>query len=245
MFSRSETVFGIPDQLATIDRRLVSQQMVSQIPGQLHTITQELVRQRTERQNQTTMWEEHRVTLGQVSHGVNGLQQGIDSAKGQVVAAQRAQDQKLDQILEQMLKLTLERQQPSRVVEVPEHGSATPEPSGTGPCSELMESLTRLCRLVDLHQEKRTLSHSTDVVKSLLALLSYMMSGEFLQGAVAASLVSKGACDRCCGRHVESLKECLSSVYGVLLSSRCTTLNHHGNVTRAKGAVHGRLIGLP
>lgn len=179
-----------------------------------------------------TTWEEYRLTLSQVSHGVGSLQQEIDSTKQDVLAAQAAQGvettQKLNQILEQMLKLNLERQQPNRVVEVPDYGFAAPEPPSLGPCSELMNSMARLCRLVDIQQGNTTLNNSTDIVKGLLAMLSYMMSGEFLQGAVAASLVKTGACERCCGRHIESLKESLSSVYGVLLSARRTTLNHHG-----------------
>lgn len=183
------------------------------------------------------MWEEHRTTLGQVSQGVSSLQQGVDSAMNHMLAAQTAQgaetNQKLDQILEQMLQLNLERQQPNRVVEVPDHGRATPEPPGPEPCSELMDSVAHLCRLVDMQQGATAVHNSSDVIKGLLAMLDRMMSGEFLQGAVAASLVKAGACERCCGRHVESLKECLSSVYGILLSSRRTTLNHHGKVTCA------------
>lgn len=232
MIPRSETVFGIPDQLAIIDRRLVSQQEMIQVPGQLRTISQELIQQRTERRTETTMWEEHRTTLGQVSHGVSHLRQGMDSATQEMLTAQAAQgtetNQKLDKILEQMLKLTLERQQPNMVIEVSHHGPPTPEPTNLGPCSNLLDSIARLCRLVDTQQGSMRHHNSPDVVNALLAMLSCMMSGEFLQGAVAAHLVKVGLCERCHGRHLETLKTCVSSVYGVLLSSRRTTLNHHG-----------------
>lgn len=229
---RSDTVFGMPDQLGAINEQLASQQGISRFPDELRTIREELVAQRTQRGTETTIWKEQQTTLGQVSDGVEYLRSEMDSAIQGVQVVTTAQatqtDQKLNEILEQILKLSLGRQKPSRVVNVPEHGHVSADTPGPRHCSELMTSLTQLCGLVNWKQARTAPPETRDVVKELLTTVSHMMSEGFLQGVIAANLVRGGLCEKCCRQHVGELETCLSSVYGVLLSARQITVNRHG-----------------
>ena len=191
--------------------------------------------QRTEREVETTRWRQQETTLGRVSQGLDHFTGGIDLVRQEVQVVTTSQaaeatqmNQKLNAILEQILKLSLGRQQSSRAVELPDHGHLPPEEPMLGPCPDLIASITHLCALADKRQTTMALIEAKNVIKCLLAIISYMLSGDFMQGAVAASFLEAPPCGKCHRLHIEDVKACLSSVYSVLLSARHIAVNHQG-----------------
>ena len=182
------------------------------------------------------MRREEQTTLVRVSQGLDYLHDGLDSVRQgiQVVTTTQSTEatqttQKLDRILEQILKLSLERQHSNdRVTEIPDRGHLSPELPPLGPCSDLMASTAQLCQLFDGSQTRKWPIAAVNVVPHLLAIISRMITAEFLQDAIAANLLKIGFCKKCCRSHVDDLKACLTSVYSVLLSARHIAVNRQG-----------------
>ncbi|SPO06532.1 uncharacterized protein DNG_09222 [Cephalotrichum gorgonifer] len=216
---QSETVFGVPDQLDMIKKELVSQ--------------------RTTRETETRIWREQRMEWREVPQNVGHAKNTLATIHKEVQVMSSSQaaghsrtDAKLDEILEQLLTLQLQRQSSSRGVEVKGRDSHKQTPAKglrvgykEETCSELMESLARLCRLADKKSGRVAPGESEDIIKSLLAIMTWMMSQEFLRGATTSGLVDTKPCTSCDGQHLQDIRTCVSSVYSVLLSARHITLN--------------------
>lgn len=235
----SDAVFDMSDQLRTIDERLVSQRTIGEVPGQLRTITEELVSQRTVRETETLLWQEQQTISAQVSENVVGIRGGVDTIGRELHAMSASyasrnthMNERLDEILYQILNLKLDGQRESRVVEVDdevEMGSILrTDQWGTRPCLGLMESIKRLCRVVRREKIHPKIGGDKDVVAALLAMLGCMGSDEFLRDAVLSGVVTPGCCDDCSGHHLQELKECLSSVHSILASSQRILLDRSG-----------------
>ena len=176
------------------------------------------------------------MTLDQLSQGEDHLYDRLDSTRQEIQAVTTARGteatqttQILDEILEQILKLSLGRQQSNNEGnELLGDGHSSPNPLLSGPCSDLMASITQLCRLFDRQQTRTPATEAVDVIQYLRAVLSCMMSAQFLQEAITANLLEFRVCKKCCRPHVEDLKACLSSVYNVLLATRHITTNCQG-----------------
>lgn len=142
--------------------------------------------------------------------------------------------QMLKEILQQVVRLSLQSQEPRKAVEVQDQSPGKSpiaqeiDLNEGQPCWELMETITRLCDLVRDKQGRTTPSEAKDLIEGLLAALRFMMSREFLEAAVASGLVGKEFCPTCHKRHLGDLQTGLTAVYSALLSAQQITLNEAG-----------------
>jgi hypothetical protein len=205
------------------------------IPSQLESISRELTAQQTARETHHAVFREQTASLGAVEEGITRLDGNLETmgeTMRTIASASTTSHNMLEEILQQVVRLTLSNQASSDAVKVQRARMATssPSPVKSEPCKELLSTITRLCsRVNDNRLQGRIKSREAkDIIGDLLLALELMKSGEFLQAGVVSSLVDQEICWTCRRRHSSDLRTSLTTAYEALLPTRQITVNHVG-----------------
>jgi hypothetical protein len=208
-------LFDVRDQLGAVDRQGLS--------------IQQIIResQSTVIEQQTTMTATVRETMAQIEDETRSI---LDAVHATLLGPTTQGDQMirmLNQLLEQLPRLSAGHSVDARVIEVQEDMKSIDETPSEEilPHAELAESVELI--LGAIHDKKGVfgLNEAEDVIDSLLGLLKTMVSDRFLESAAESVLTYRRWCQTCTKRDLATLRRNLMAVQGIILSAGRVSVN--------------------
>jgi hypothetical protein len=156
----------------------------------------------------------------------------MGEAIGTMVSTSTTNHSMLKEILQHVVRLTVNNQTSNDAVGIQgaSVAASSPSPGRSEPCKELLNTITRLCSRVNDNRLRGRVNfeQAKDIIGDLLLALRLMKSDEFLQAGIVSSLVDRGICSSCRRCHSSDLRTCLTTAYEALLPTRQVTVNHAG-----------------
>lgn len=242
----SDMLFEVRDQLGIVEREgRTIQQTIGE--SRAAVIEHHKTMAATVRETVTTNLHE---TMAQVTDEMRSNGQAIRAAL--LDLGSKAQGDQmigiLNQMLEQLSRLSLERDVGARVEELREEQESQESDEVQGndeaqkdmqsiddmpaeeilPYAMLKESIKSILTALHNKQGVFSLDEAADIGDSLLALLQTMASDAFLASAATSVSTYQHWCETCTKRDLAQLRENLKTVQGITLSSQKLSVNEKG-----------------
>ncbi|KJR83365.1 uncharacterized protein SPSK_04355 [Sporothrix schenckii 1099-18] len=242
----SDMLFEVRDQLAIVERegRTIQQAIAESRAAVIEHHTTMAV---TVRDTVTTTLHD---TMAQVTDETRSNGQAIRAAL--LDLGSKAQGDQmigmLNQMLEQLSRLSVERDNGARVEELRDEQDNQQSDDVQGndeaqkdmqsiddmpaedvlPCAMLKDSINSILTALHNKQGVFSLDEAADIDDALLALLQTMASDAFLASAATSVSTYQQMCETCTKRDLARLRENLKTVQGITLSSQKISVNEKG-----------------
>ncbi len=213
---------------------------LADIPHQLKTIHGELAAQQTPRQAQLTAMERQITRIGAIEEGIIRLDGGLVTARQEIQALSLASATHhlehgaiLEQILQQVARLSVGYQASSQVSQAPNDGTSQAEEVQLvkrNPFEELLNIISRLCDQVKGNRlQGRIMSgEAKDVIGDLMLALDLIKSEEFLKAVGTPLLADQDLSPAWDASQTQELQEALATVCAELMLARKVAVNDAG-----------------